>query len=363
MNFKSILLTAVKTESSDVHFVPGIPPYLRLRGDLRRVDSPLLKPQDVEDVLSAILPAKLRRRFEENRGVDFSYQLEDKARFRCVAYYQDNVPCIAMRWIPFRIPTMDELEFPPVLKNVALYPRGMVIVTGITGCGKSTTLASMLSYLNSQDARRIITIEDPIEYKFFNNKSIISQREVGTDVPDFHMGLRQSLRADPDVIMIGEMRDAETIKVAIQAAETGHLVLSTLHTTSVLGTVQRIIGHFPQEEHDLIREQMALNVRSCITQRLARTADGKGRIAAMEILVMNDVISKLIRDDRIPDIVNVMRSREDGMQNMDQALADLIIAGKLTLEEATRHCNDFYALKRYMAGVASSGDRGAIVTY
>ena len=190
---------------------------------------------------------------------------------------------------------------------------------------------------------------------------MISQREVGTDVPDFNTALRQALRADPDVIMVGEMRDVETIRIAIKASETGHLLLSTLHTTGAVHTIQRIIGYFPPEEHKLLREQVSLNLYSVVTQRLLKTADEKGRCAAQEILVVTSVARKLILDDRASDLQNVMGSREEGMATMDQSIADLVRSKKVTMEEATRYCNDFYALKRFIAGITSSGDRGGIL--
>jgi twitching motility protein PilT len=269
---------------------------------------------------------------------------------------------LAMRCIPMRIPTIDELDMPDVLKSVARIHRGMVLLTGITGSGKSTTLAAMIHHLNNFEARRVITIEDPIEYVYPPVKCIISQREVGDDIPDFATGLRQALRMDPDVILIGEMRDLETIRVAIKAAETGHLLLSTLHTTGAVHTIQRVIGHYPEQEHDLVREQLSLNLKASITQRLLKKADGTGRMAAQEIMICTDVISKLIQDNRIPDIFPIIRGREAGMQTFDQALADLVRAGKVTFEEGKKYCEDFYAYRRYIRGVSASSDKGSILS-
>jgi twitching motility protein PilT len=260
-----------------------------------------------------------------------------------------------------QVPALEDLSMPPVLKEIADTGRGMILVTGITGSGKSTTLAAMLNHINGKSARRIITIEDPIEYYFPNKRSMITQREVGRDVNSFSSGLRQSLRMDPDIIMIGEMRDVETISTGIHAAETGHIVMSTLHTTSVLHTVLRIIGQFPKDQHDLVREQIAMNLKAAITQRLVRTADGKGRVAALEILVVTDVVAKLIRDDRVMDCFGIIRSRDSGMQAMDQALGDLVRAETITFQEATEWCDDFYALKRYATGMEASGEGGGIL--
>lgn len=361
MNFKALFNAAVQNGASDIHIMEGAVPFFRIRGDLVRVETSALTHKEMNEVLKEIMPSHLRHSLEDNRGVDCSYQLENTARFRVVVYYQDNKLCATLRFIPVKVPTIDELGMPSTLKKVCNTDRGMVLVTGITGSGKSTTLAAMLQEINNREAMRVITIEDPIEYRFPNVKSVISQREVGNDVPDFNTALRQALRADPDVIMVGEMRDVETIRIAIKASETGHLLLSTLHTTGAVHTIQRIIGYYPVEEHKLLREQVSLNLYSVVTQRLLKTADEKGRCAAQEILIVTSVAKKLILDDRASDLQNVMGSREEGMATMDQAIADLVRAKKVTMEEATRYCNDFYALKRFIAGITSSGDRGGIL--
>lgn len=362
INFKALFGGAVQNGASDIHIMEGTQPYFRVRGDLKRVETQPFTHSDMHAVLKEIMPDYLRHELEEHRGVDCSYQLENVARFRVVVYYQGGKLCATLRHIPVKIPSIDDLMMPEVLKKIALYHRGMVLVTGITGSGKTTTLAAMINELNTTEARRLITIEDPIEYRYENRKCVVSQREVGKDVADFSVALRQSLRADPDVILVGEMRDRETISIAIKAAETGHLVMSTLHTTGAVHTIQRIIGNFKIEEHDLLREQLSLNLASVITQRLLKTADGKGRCAAQEILVVTSVASKLIKENRAPDLASVMQSREDGMQTIDQGLADLVREKRVTLEEATRFCNDFYALKRNIAGIQSSGDKGGILS-
>ncbi|GAB4312694.1 MAG: type IV pilus twitching motility protein PilT [Candidatus Sumerlaeia bacterium] len=362
VELSKILAGAIKLGASDIHIVEHEVPYFRIHGELKRLQTSPTSAEDMERYVRELLPTShLIDTLQQNRGVDASYQLEDTARFRVVVYYQDNALCITMRLIPMAIPTLEELEMPEILKDVALYHRGMVLVTGITGSGKSTTLAAMLNHLNLSEARRIITIEDPIEFRFKRHKCLITQREVGADVPNFPTGLRQSLRADPDVILIGEMRDVETIQTAIKASETGHLVYSTLHTTSALHTIQRIIGYFPQDMHDLIREQVALNLRAAMTQRLVKRCDRPGRIAATELLIVNNVVRKLILDDRILDVQPVIKSRADGMRLMDQSLADHVRNRKVSLEEAQRYCDDFYALKRYIAGIESSGDAGGII--
>jgi len=361
INLMALLSGAIKMNASDIHLSEGVLPYLRVRGDLKRVESQLLTEEDMHGIMQMIMPDRLRSQLEEQRGCDFAFAQEGIGRFRVVAYFTDNKLCFALRVIPQQIPTIDELGLPEVLKREALLARGMVLVTGITGSGKSTTLAAMINHLNQTEARRVITIEDPIEFKYSNRKAMISQREVGSDVGSFGTALRQALRADPDVILVGEMRDLETIRIAIKAAEPGHLLFSTLHTTGASHTIERILAHFDVVEHALVREQIALNLRATITQRLAKSAEGKGRVAAMEILLVTDMVKKLILDSRISDVAGIIASREDGMQTMDQALGDLVKAKRVALEEAARHANDYYALRRYAAGVGASGDVGAIV--
>ncbi len=361
MNFEALLMGAKNVRASDIHLIEDSAPYLRIHGDLKKVETSPLGKKEIHEVLMKMMPHHLMRELESQRGCDFSYQLGAEIRFRCVAFYAMNKLGIVMRLIPLAIPTIDDLELPDVIRTIAGNQRGMVLLTGMTGSGKSTTLAAMINYINSIESNRIITVEDPIEYVYPNLKSIISQREVGKDVPDFNVALRQAMRMDPDVILVGEMRDVETIRVAIKAAETGHLVLSTLHTTSAVHTIQRIIGYFPESEHDLLREQMSLNLKASITQRLVKRADGTGRLAAMEIMVCNATIAKLIKDNRIPDIFGLLKGREDGMQTFDQGLADMVRNNKITFEEGSLYCEDFYAYKRFIAGIASTGDRGAII--
>lgn len=361
MNFETLFLAGKKVKASDIHLSEGSPAFFRINGDMKKVEAPPLTRDDMNEVLRKMMPHHLTRELESQRGCDFSYQLGEEIRFRCVAFYGMGKLGIVMRLIPLTIPTIEELELPPVMRTIAKNPRGLVLLTGMTGSGKSTTLASMIEFINNEDGLRIITIEDPIEYLYRGRKAIITQREVGKDATDFNTALRQAMRMDPDVILVGEMRDAETIKVAIKAAETGHLVLSTLHTTSAVHTVQRMIGYFPESEHDLLREQLSLNLKASVTQRLVKRLDGSGRLAAMEIMVVNTTIQKLIRDNRIPDIFGIIRGRDDGMQTFDQALADMVRAKRITFDEGSLYCEDFYAYKRFIQGIASSGDKGAII--
>ncbi len=361
LDIDKLLLVAKKNRASDVHMIEGERIAFRIDGDLEYLPLPPFDHKIMLSILKKMMPVRLSRELESQRGCDFGYQIGEEIRFRCVAYYSTDRLGLVMRLIPLKPPTIKELELPDVCERISQEHRGMVLITGMTGSGKSTTLATMIDYINRSEALRIITIEDPIEYVYKNIKSFISQREVGRDIPDFNVALRQAMRMDPDVILVGEMRDVETIRVAIKAAETGHLVFSTLHTTSAVHTVQRIIGYFPQNEHGLLREQLSLNLRASVTQRLVKRCDKPGRLAAMEIMIVNPTISKLIYDNRIPDCFTVITSRDDGMQSFDQALADLVRDKKITYEEGNLHCEDEQRFKRFVKGVSSSGDRGGII--
>lgn len=361
MDFETLVKGAIKHKASDIHILQDSTPFLRINGTLVRVETGPTTREELEQVVAEVVPTRIAHLLKTNRGVDFSYQFRDMERFRGVAFYEQERLGLALRCIPMKIPTIDELEMPPVLKSIARIHRGMVLLTGITGCGKSTTLAAMIDHLNHLEPRRVITIEDPIEYIYTTAKCIVSQREVGDDVPDFATGLRQALRMDPDVILIGEMRDLETMRVAVKAAETGHLVLSTLHTTGAVHTIQRIVSHYPDQEHELVREQLSLNLKGAITQRLVKRADGSGRIAVQEIMIVTEVVAKLIRENRISDIFPIIRSREAGMQTFDQALADLVRIEKITFDEGKKFCEDFYVYRRFIRGVSASSDKGAIL--
>ena len=356
-----VLLSAKTNRASDIHFVEFQPPYFRIQGDMVMADCPPVSKEHFDLMLKKMMPPHMHREYESQKSADFGYQIGTEVRFRVVAYYESGARGMVLRLIPLSIPTIESMELPPVIAKISENTRGMVLLTGMTGSGKSTTLAAMIDYMNTRESIRIVTCEDPIEYVYKNKKSVISQREVGKDVTDFNAALRQAMRMDPDVILVGEMRDAETIKVAIKGAETGHLVMSTLHTTSATHTIQRIMGYFPDTEHDLLREQMALNMKASITQRLVKRKDGSGRLAAQEIMVVNATIAKLLKDNRISDIFGVIKGRDDGMQTFDQGLADLVRADKISFEEGSQYCEDFFAYKRFIAGIASTGDKGAIL--
>jgi len=361
MEITKLIEGANKIKASDIHLMEGYPPYFRLDGDLIPVKHPIVTHADMLDVCKEVMPERLKPKLEQNRGVDIGYQYKDVVRCRLIIYYERQRMRMVFRLIPLKVLTIDELALPDILKKIAGYYRGLVLVTGPTGSGKSTTLAAIIDYMNATDKISITTIEDPIEYVHQNKLGIVTQREVGDDVESFNSALIQSLRQDPDVILVGEMRDTETIRTAIKAAETGHYVLSTLHTTNAIQTIERVISVFPQAEHDLVREQLAGNLKASITQSLVRKIEGKGRIAALEILIVVGMISKLISDNRFKDIYGVMQGGEEGMQTFDQALANLVREKKMTEEEGTIYCRDLYAYKRYIKGVQSSSDRGGII--
>ncbi|MBN1866377.1 PilT/PilU family type 4a pilus ATPase [Candidatus Sumerlaeota bacterium] len=361
IELNAILDGASKIGASDIHLNQNNPPYLRVDGILRPIQAPPLDHETLAYYLKSMMPAGLEPAFEEKRGIDFGYQYGVKVRFRVNAYYERSKMKIVLRSISLHIPSIDDLDLPETLKRVSMLRRGMVLVTGATGSGKSTTLAAMIQYVNEKMNRCIITIEDPIEYIYENKTSIVTQREVGVDVPDFNTGLVQALRQDPDVILIGEMRSSETMAVAIKAAQTGHLVFSTLHTINAVQTIERVLGSFPQDERELVREELSFNLKAAISQRLIRRAGGKGRIAAMELMIVTTTIEKLIHEDRIRDIPGVLRGREDGMMLYDQSLADLVREGKIEQAEAERHCDDVFALRRFIKGVKSTGETGGII--
>lgn len=362
MNFSKLIEGAAKYRASDIHLGEGVPPFLRIDGTILPLkDAPPTTRETLDELLKTIMPARLRDRLDTERGADFSYQHGDIVRLRIVAYFENEKLRIVLRLIPLNIPTLEELELPDVLKSLAEYTFGIVLVTGPTGSGKSSTLAAIINHINETQRDSIVTIEDPIEFTHPSKKSIIAQRQVGNDVTSFNKGLIQAMRQDPDVILVGEMRDQETIKTGLQASETGHLVFSTLHTTTAAQTIDRIINMFPQSEHTVLRDQLSMNLKAVIAQLLCRRKEGKGRIAAQEILICNATISKLIRENRIGDIFGVMKSGENGMQIFDQAIANLVRADKITQEEGEIYAHDEFAFKRYVKGISASSDRGGII--
>lgn len=330
------LLTAgFKLKASDIHLTIGVPPIMRINGELKQYGKNILSPKDTEGMARAIMPDNMWELFREKGELDFSYGIPGVSRFRVNTYFQRSCISIAIRIVPTKIPTIDELQLPDTLKRVAEKPQGLVLVTGPTGSGKSTTLASIIQYMNGTMSKHIITLEDPIEYLHKHGSCIIDQREVGYDTKNFANGLRASLRQDPDVILVGEMRDLETIHTAITAAETGHLVFGTLHTSSAPATINRIIDVFPPFQQAQIRIQLASVLVSIISQRLFPTADKKGRRAATEILINNSAVANLIRNEKIHQIPNIMQtSRALGMHTIETSIKELVQAGAISKEAA-----------------------------
>ena len=330
-----LLTAAFKLKASDIHLTVGVPPIMRINGELKQYGKDSLKPEDTEGMSKAIIPDNMWEKFKEKGELDFSYGIPGVSRFRVNTYFQRSCISIAVRIVPTRIPTIEELQLPNIIKHIAEKPQGLVLVTGPTGSGKSTTLASMIQYMNGTMSKHIITLEDPIEYLHKHSHCIIDQREVGFDTNNFANGLRASLRQDPDVILVGEMRDLETIHTAITAAETGHLVLGTLHTSSAPATINRIIDVFPPSQQAQVRIQLASVLVSVISQRLFQTIDKKGRRAATEILINNAAVANLIRNEKIHQIVNVMQtSRAAGMHTIETSIKDLVQSGVISNEAA-----------------------------
>jgi twitching motility protein PilT len=331
-----LLRAAIELKASDIHLTIGSAPVFRIHGDLKRYGQEVLKPEDTEQMARAIVPVHLWTEFKERGEMDFSYALPGVSRFRVNVYFQRSCISIALRVVPRNIPTLEELKLPPVLMKIAEKHQGLVLVTGPTGSGKSTTLASMIHYMNQTMRKHIITLEDPIEYLHKHGSSIIDQREVGFDTKSFAYGLRSALRQDPDVILVGEMRDLETIQTAITAAETGHLVLGTLHTSSAVSTIERIIDVFPAEQQSQVRVQLASVLQGVIAQRLLPTVDKKGRIAVSEILLNNSAVANLIRSEKIHQIPTVMQtSKAIGMELFESNVNRFLNAGMISKEVAS----------------------------
>jgi twitching motility protein PilT len=322
--------------ASDLHVTVGTTPAMRVRGHVHRMEEfTVLIPDETRQLLYQILNTEQQKRFEINRQLDFSHSIPGLARFRVNVYMQRESVGAAFRVIPDELMTLEELGLPKSLAELAGKPRGMVLVTGPTGSGKSTTLAAMIDEINRTRAEHILTIEDPIEFVHRHKGCIVNQREIGTDAVGFAEALRGALRQDPDVILVGEMRDLETIGIALTAAETGHLVLGTLHTQSAPGTIDRIIDVFPAEQQEQVRIQIAGALQGVVTQSLLPTADGQGRVAALEILLPDDATRNLIRQGKVEQIYSVMQTNTGrGMQTMEQALADLTTRRVITLETA-----------------------------
>jgi twitching motility protein PilT len=351
-----LLEIVLERGASDLHLTAGAPPTIRLHGDLiRLVDYPILSPRALQGMVYAILPQKMRERLEGELELDMSYALPGKARFRVNVYYQRDSIGAAFRLIPYEIKSVESLGLPSVVSDLARYPRGFVVVTGPTGSGKSTSLAGMVDIVNRERSAHIMTVEDPIEFLHKHQQCIVNQREVGSDTHSFAQALKHVLRQDPDVILVGEMRDLETISTAITAAETGHLVFATLHTQDAPQTIDRIIDVFPPHQQQQVRVQLATTLQGIVTQQLLQTADGRSRAVACEVLICTPAVRNLIREGKVHQIYSIMQAGgRFGMQTMDQALANLVKEGKISQQLAYERSHDPEELNRLIGGAGAS---------
>ena len=354
-DFADVLLEVMERKASDLHLTSGSPPMVRERGQLVALDYPALTPQVVREVVYSILSNDQRQRLETDWQIDFAYSIPDKARFRVNAFFQRASIGAAFRLIPSEMPALETLGLPPILRDFTKKPRGFVLVTGPTGSGKSTTLAAMLDLINRERQEHIMTIEDPIEFLHRHQKCIVNQRELGADAQTFSLALKAALRQDPDVILVGEMRDLETISTALTAAETGHLVFATLHTQDTAQTVDRIVDVFPPSQQQQVRVQLSVALQGIVTQQLLPTADGLSRCAATEVLVPTPAIRNLIREGKTHQIYSALQTGgTHGMQTMDSALADLVRQNRITTALAESRSSSPEELRRLMGTVRAA---------
>jgi twitching motility protein PilT len=325
MDISELLAFVVKNKASDLHLSAGLPPMIRVHGDVRRINLPPMEHKDVHAMVYDIMNDAQRKHYEENLECDFSFAIPNLARFRVNAFVQQRGAGAVMRTIPSKVLSLEDLKCPAIFKDISEQPRGIVLVTGPTGSGKSTTLAGMVNYINENDHGHILTVEDPIEFVHESKKCLINQREVGPHTLSFSNALRSALREDPDVILVGEMRDLETIRLALTAAETGHLVFGTLHTSSAAKTIDRIIDVFPAAEKEMVRAMLSESLRAVISQTLLKTKEGGGRVAAHEIMIGTPAIRNLIRENKVAQMYSsIQTGQQYGMQTLDQNLQELV---------------------------------------
>ena len=341
MEIKELLVITKEKDASDLHLNVGVPPVLRINGKLEKLNLPELTPEDTNKMIYSILNERQKTNFEKYGELDLSYELTNVARFRINVFKHRRGEGAAFRLIPEKIKTLSELNLPSILSIFTEKDKGFVLITGPTGSGKSTTLAALIDIINKNRYDNIITIEDPIEFIHYHQNCLISQREIGSHTKSFASALRNALREDPDVILVGEMRDLETISMALTAAETGHLVFSTLHTISAAETVERIIDVFPPHQQNQVRMQLAGSILGIVAQTLMPTLDGQGRVPALEVMIANPAIRNLIREGKVYQIPSTIQiSKKDGMQSLDQSLKDLLMEDKISREDAIKKAID-----------------------
>lgn len=354
MDLATLINTAVDLNVGDLHIQSGRPPMIRVGGELTPIkDAQPLTDDWIREVMRQIAPEDSQIRLNDERSADFSFEMPGRSRFRVNAFYQQKRLTLAIRLVPITIPKFEDLNLPSVIEEIAETPRGLVLVTGTTGSGKSTTLAAIIGFINDTRRERIITMEDPIEFVHTSNKSLIAQRELGSDTPTFLASLRVALRQDPDVLLVGELRDAETMRTALQAADTGHTVFSTMHTTNASQTVQRMIALFPPDERDLLLMQLAANIEAVISQRLAKTINGKDRIPVVEIMRSTPVTRKMILEGTPKALPQAIANGDAGMQLFDQHLAKLWKAELISGTEALRLATNPEAVAMIMKGLST----------
>ncbi|MEW6684763.1 MAG: type IV pilus twitching motility protein PilT [Candidatus Edwardsbacteria bacterium] len=350
MELLPLLQTMKEKKASDLHLKVGSPPLVRIYGDLMPLPLPIVTGENTKSVVQNLVSENLRWRFQEELELDFAYTVPNLGRFRVNLFQQRGSMGLVFRLIPERIPILEELGLPPICKELVMRPRGLLLITGPAGCGKTTTQAALIDYRNTQEACHIMTVEDPIEFLFQDKKALVNQRELGNDTLSFADALKYVLRQDPDVILVGEMRDLETISLAITAAETGHLVLATLHTTDAVQTVDRIIDVFPLHQQLQIRTQVSVNFVGVISQILLKRADGRGQVAAFEIMVGTPAVRNLIREAKTYQLTSHLQTgMKEGMTTLNFSLANLIKTGIVTLEEALTKSIDSEGLKQILA--------------
>lgn len=341
MDISELLAFAVKNKASDLHLSAGLPPMIRVHGDVRRINLPPMEHKDVHGMIYDIMNDSQRKSYEENLECDFSFSIPGLSRFRVNAFMQERGAAAVMRTIPSKVLSLEELNAPKVFTDLAMQPRGIVLVTGPTGSGKSTTLAAMMNHINENQYSHILTVEDPIEFVHESKKCLINQRELGPHTLSFSNALRSALREDPDVILVGELRDLETIRLALTAAETGHLVFGTLHTSGAAKTIDRIVDVFPAAEKDMVRAMLSESLRAVISQSLLKTKDGAGRVAAHEIMIGTPAIRNLIRENKVAQMYSAIQTGQSvGMQTLDQCLLDLVRRNVVSSSEARTYAQN-----------------------